>query len=59
MNVTMTLTMEGMLRALKGRAHSLAEEIESAAKAGRDTKVSTEAPTTPRLKARRDDRASR
>ncbi|GAB5506655.1 MAG: hypothetical protein JJ911_08820 [Rhizobiaceae bacterium] len=59
MNVTMTLTMEGMLRALKGRAHSLADEIESAAKAKRGIDDETEATEPNRLKARRDDRASR
>lgn len=59
MNISMTLTMEGMLRALKGRAHSLAEEIESAAKARRGIDDETEATEPNRLKARRDDRASR
>ena len=58
MNVTMTLTMEGMLRALKGRAHSLAEEIESAANSKRGTRDLAKV-SKPTMKADRDDRARR
>jgi hypothetical protein len=60
MNISMTLTLDGMLRALRGRVHTLAEEIESAGRADPREPANaliTPEPANPRTG--RDDRASR
>lgn len=60
MNASMTLTLDGMLRALRGRVHSLAEEIVLTGQADtREQAREAASPETAHSRTGRDDRASR
>jgi hypothetical protein len=60
MNISMTLTLDGMLRALRGRVHSLAEEVVLTGRAdAREDEREADSPVMVQSRTGRDDRASR